>query len=301
MSLVAAVPLGVGAAVVYGTSIVVQHQTAQQHAEGGGPSAAGLLRLARNPLWLFAILGDGIGFVLQAAALSVGLVVVVQPLVVLMLPVALAVSFLMGGHRPRVGDYVGVFAILGGLAVFLALIGEPAGGHVPRSRYVGMAVILVLLAGVASSLLVTGRNRMVRGAMYGAVAGCYFGTLAVLVDAASSQFSRHGLHGLVAAPRGIVPVAGIVLLGTAGIVLTQMSFQLGALGATLPANLVADPLAGVLFGVLLLHEHIPLSVWHLTAYAVCVAAVVAGAIRLADPHAGPLEGDERREREPTLA
>jgi drug/metabolite transporter (DMT)-like permease len=292
VSLVLAVPLGVAAAVVYGTTIVVQHRTAQEHAEGGETSAANLLRLARNPLWVIAVVSDFAGFLLQAGALSAGPVVVIQPLVVLMLPVALAVSFLMGGHRPRTGDYLGVLGILLGLAVFLIVVGEPGNGHVPRPRYIGMAVILVLLGGVVVCLLVIGRNRYVRGAVWGGAAGAYFGTVAVLIDACSDQVSRRGFHGLVTSPRGLVPLAGIALLGIAGIVLTQMSFQVGALGATLPANLATDPLTAVLLGAVLLREHIPLSTPHLIVYVGCLASVVAGAIRLADPAAGPIDPDE---------
>lgn len=287
-----AIPLGVAASVVYGTSIVVQHRTAQEHAEDGETSAASLWRLARNPLWLIAVGSDFAGFLLQAAALSAGSVVVIQPLVVLMLPVALGVSFLMGGHRPRVGDYLGCLGIIGGLALFLALVGDPGETHVPRPRVLGMAVILVLVIGVVLCFLVIGRNSIIRGAVYGAVAGAYFGTLAVLVDAASGQAGRHGLHSLVTTPKGIVPLAGIALLGIAGIVLTQMSFQLGALGATLPANLAADPLVGVFLGAVLLREHIPLSTGHIAIYIACLAAVGAGAVRLADPHAGPIEPDD---------
>jgi drug/metabolite transporter (DMT)-like permease len=293
VSLWLGVPLGVAASVVYGSSIVIQHRTAQQHAdEGGETSASSLLRLARNPLWLIAVVSDFAGFLLQAAALSLGAVVVIQPLVVLMLPVALGVNFLMGGHRPRTGDYLGVVAILGGLAVFLCVVGNPGTGHVPRPRTVGLAIIGVLVVGVLLCLAVIGRNRTLRGAMYGVVAGAYFGTLAVMVDAASVEAGRRGVTSLVSSPRGLVSMAGIILLGIAGIILTQMSFQIGALGATLPANLVADPLFGVLFGAVLLREHIPLGTVHVTAYVLCLIAVVIGAIRLADPHHGPLEPDE---------
>lgn len=287
-----AIPLGVAASVVYGTSIVVQHRTAQEHADvGGETSAASLWRLARNPLWLIAVVSDFAGFLLQAAALSAGSVVVIQPLVVLMLPVALGVSFLMGGHRPRAGDYLGCLGIIGGLAVFLALVGNPGDTHVPRPHILGMAVILVLVIGVLLCFAVIGRNRVIRGAFYGGVAGAYFGTLAVLVDAASGQAGRHGVHSLVTTPKGLVPLAGMVLLGIAGIILTQMSFQLGALGATLPANLAADPLVGVFLGAVLLREHIPLSPFHVIVYVLCLVAVVAGAVRLADPHSGPIEAD----------
>jgi len=287
------VPLGVGASVVYGTSIVVQHRTAQQHAdEGGETSASSLLRLARNPLWLIAVISDFAGFLLQAAALSAGSVVVIQPLVVLMLPVALGVSFLMGGHRPRLGDYLGCVAILGGLALFLILIGKPGEPHVPRPRMLACAVALVIVVGVVLCFVVVRQNRIIRGAVYGAVAGAYFGTLAVMVDAASDEAGRHGVKALVTHSKGVVPLLCLCVLGVAGIVLTQMSFQIGALGATLPANLAADPLMGVLLGVVLLKEHIPLTPGHLIAYVGCLTAVVLGAVRLADPHAGPIEPDE---------
>lgn len=292
MSLTVAIPFGVGSAIVYGTSIVVQHRVAQQHAgEGGLASAAGLLRLIRHPVWLLAIAGDFVGFLLQIVALSTGPVVVVQPLVVLMLPVSLIVSATLGWHRPRTGDYLGVLAVVGGLAVFLALIGNPGAEHLPRPRTLGLAVLLVLGAGSTLCLLVAGRHKIVRGSVYGAVAGGFFGMLAVLVDAASSQASAAGIDGLLTTPKGLVPLAGIALLGIGGIILTQLSFQVGALAATLPANLAADPFTAVLLGELLLRERIPLGPWHLLAYALCVVAVVAGAIRLADPEAGPIDPD----------
>ena len=283
MNLALAVPFGVASSVVYGTSIVVQHKVAQEHADDGEESARGLMRLVRHPIFLLAIAGDFIGFVLNIVALSAGAVVVIQPLVVLMLPVALAVGYVMGGPRPTRSDYLGCVGVLGGLGVFLALIGAPATEHVPKPRYIGMAVVAVLVIGGVLVLVVSGRNRLIRGAMYGAVAGSFFGTLAVMVDAASDRVSAHGLSALFTTPRGAVPLISIVVLGAAGIALTQLSFQVGALGATLPANLAADPAMGVIFGAVLLREHVPLSVPHLIGYVLCLAAVIAGGIQLARP------------------
>jgi drug/metabolite transporter (DMT)-like permease len=126
--------------------------------------------------------------------------------------------------------------------------------------------------------------------VYGVVAGAYYGTLGVMVDAASDQFSDEGMHGLFATGRGLVPLIGVALLGLGGIVLTQMSFQVGALAATLPASLATDPLTGVLIGALLLREHLPHSVGHLVAYSLCLVAAVAGAVRLAGPATSPHPG-----------
>jgi drug/metabolite transporter (DMT)-like permease len=280
--LVVAVPFGVASSAVYGTSIVVQHRTAQEHAGGSGSaSAAGLFRLVRSPVWLHAIVGDFVGFLLQLVALSTGPVVVIQPLVVLMLPVSLFVSAFLGWHHPRPRDYVGVLLVVGGLGVFLALVGHPRHGHGAHPRVLAMTIALSLIAGFVLCFAVIGRNRALRGATYGLVAGGFFGTIAVMINSASHTLHHQGWHGVLLTSRGWVPIAGMILVGGAGIVLTQMSFQIGTLVATLPANLAADPLVAVVLGAMLLHEALPISAGHVIVYALCLVAVVLGAIQLA--------------------
>lgn len=277
-SLALAVPLGVCSALVYGTTIVFQHR--ESHNEGQ-EDARHLISLLREPRWLAAVFGDLLGFLLNAAALSVGPVVVVQPLVVLMLPVSLIVGWLAGGPRPQPIDYLSSLAVVGGLSGFLILIGVPGSGHAPRARFFMLTVLIVLAVGAVISLAVRRCRGVVRGAVYGAVAGMYFGTLGVMVDGSSDVVAHRGWAGLVTTGRGIIPLVGIVLLGLSGIALTQVSFQVGTLTATLPANSAVDPFSAVLIGVLLLREHIPFSALHLVGYAVCLAVVLAGAIRLA--------------------
>lgn len=302
-----ATPFAVAAAGVYGTLIVFQHREASGQS-AGETSARGLFRLLRRPAWIFAVLGDLFGFVLNAVALSLGKVVYVQPFVVLMLPVALFVHRVVDGTRPRRGDYLGCLAIVGGLAVFLILIGNPHHQRVPHQSRVVVTVAAVLLGGILLTVSATRAGRRVRAALYGAVAGAFFGTIAVMIDASSDIVGghphprRHGLHGLresvdhgfdglFGTARGLVVVASIVLLGIGGIVLTQLSFQVGALAATLPANLVVDPLFGVLLGAVLLHEYVPVDVAHLVAYVLCLALITVGGIRLAAPAVDPLPSD----------
>lgn len=290
MSLVVAIPFGVASAVVYAGSTVVQHHTAHESVEQrSAVSAAALWRLVRSPVWLLSVAGDFVGFLLQVAALATGPVVVVQPLVVLMLPVSLLLSAALGWHRPRPGEYLGLVAVVGGLAVFLALVGSPAGGRMPAAHVLTATIAVVLVAGAAVAALVSRGGTIVRAVGYGAVAGAYFGTMAVFVDAAATRWTTAGVHGLLGTAPGLVPVLGVLALGAAGIVLTQMSFQSGELDAALPASLAADPLTAVLLGVPLVGEHIALDAAHLAAYAVCLVAVVGGAVRLAgrEPSAAP--------------
>lgn len=302
-----AVPFAIAAAGVYGTSIVIQHREASGDS-CGETSASGLFQLLHNPAWVFAVLGDVFGFIFNAIALSIGKVVYVQPFVVLMLPVALGVHWYIGGPRPTKGDLLGCAAIIGGLALFLGIVGAAHHQRIPRSRWVIVAVLTVLVGGALLCLAVSRLGPRVRGAMYGGVAGAWFGTIAVMIDATSDIIGghphphrHHGFHGLrdsvdygfdglFGTERGLVVVASIVLLGIGGIVLTQLSFQVGALGATLPANMVVDPLFGVLLGAVLLREFIPISPWHLAAYVLCLGLILVGGIRLAAPAIEPLPG-----------
>jgi hypothetical protein len=282
VSLAVAVPLGVASATVYGASIVAQHRSAQDtSANAGTANAKGLRRLLTDPRWLLSMCGDFAGFLLQIAALTAGAVVFVQPLVVLMLPVSLLVASITGGPRPRAAGYLGSLSVMAGVGAFLALIGSPGAAHVPQSRYLLTAVGVELAVGAVLFLAVARSHGLVRGGVYGAVAGAFFGTLGVFVDALSDVASAQGLHAMVTTGRGLSLIAGILLLGGGGILLTQVSFQVGALAATLPSSLATDPLAGVLLGALLLGERIPFSVPHLVGYALCYLAALAGVLRLA--------------------
>ena len=50
--------------------------------EHSAPQAGFLLRLLQRPIWLVGLIVDAAGYVAQAAALGVGKLVVVQPLLV---------------------------------------------------------------------------------------------------------------------------------------------------------------------------------------------------------------------------
>jgi drug/metabolite transporter (DMT)-like permease len=286
VSLAVAVPLGVASAIAYGAATAVQHAAA--HTGTGQADARGLLRLLRDPRWLLSIGGDTVGLALQVAALATGPVVLIQPLLVLTLPVSLAVGAMLGGSRPTRGDYLACLAILGGLSVFFVLLGTPGTGRSPAPGAVAVAVGVALLAGTALGLAVRGRGPTLRAGVYGGIAGAWFGTVGVLLNAAATQFREHGLNGLLGSAAGLAPLIGLVLLGALGMALTQVSFQVGALAASFPANKSADPVAAVLLGALLLHERVPAGVGHVAAYLLCLVAVVLGAVRLAADEAADL-------------
>lgn len=287
MSLVVAIPFGVASAIAYAASTAVQHSAA--HTGTGQADARGLVHLLRDRRWLMSIGGDTLGFVLQVAALSSGAVVLVQPLLVLTLPVSLAFGALLGGPRPRRGDYLACVVILGALTVFFLLLGTPGAGRPPSSRGVGGTVLGVFVGGLLLCLAVRRRRPAVRAGVYGGVAGVWFGTLGVLVEADATVFGDHGLNGLLTSAAGLIPLVGLAVIGAAGMTLTQISFQVGALAASFPANQAADPFAAVLLGALLLHEHVPVGNGRVLTYLLCLVAITVAAVWLASPPPGAAE------------
>jgi drug/metabolite transporter (DMT)-like permease len=296
VSLVVAVPFGVAAAIAYGAATAVQHRAA--HTGTGTADPAGLLRLLRDPRWLLSIGGDAVGLVCQVLALATGPVVLIQPLLVLTLPVSLFVGYLLGGPSPRRADYLACLGIVGGLALFFAVLGTPGAGRDPHPRAILTTVVIALLAGAALCALVARRGPTLRAGVYGGVAGAWFGTVAVLMNAAATQFKQYGFTGLVAQLAGLAPLLGTAVVGVLGMALTQVSFQVGALAASFPANKATDPVAAVVLGAVLLHERVPAGPVHLLGYLLCLAAIVAGAVRLAAPTPAlatrPVDARERR-------
>ena len=278
MSLAVAIPCGVAAAVVYGGSTAVQHSAV--NTGRGEVDARGLLRLVTNPRWLLSVAGDGLGLILQVIALATGPVVIIQPLLVLAVPVSLPIGRLLGGPRPRPADYAACLAIIAGLGAFFGIVGDPGPAEVPSTRAAVWLIVVALGAGVLTSVAVRRARAVWRAAVFGGIAGAWFGITGVLINAVSDVWQRDGRHGF-AEPQGWTLLVGVLLIGAAGVILTQISFQVGALSASFPANESAAPLVAVVLGAALLHENVPISVWTVLAYALCFAVIVAGTIRLA--------------------
>jgi hypothetical protein len=274
MSLAVAIPCGIAAAVAYGGATAVQHSAA--HTGTGEADAVGLLRLLTSPRWWLSVAGDGVGLLLQVVALATGPVVLIQPLLVLALPVSLIVGFLIGGPRPRGADYGACASIIAGLAVFFVLVGNPGDGEPLRSGAALITILIGLAVGAAILLAVRGRRPAIRAVGYGCVAGGFFGMVGVMINTVSQTFDASSWSGF-AHPEGLVP-----LIGALGFILTQISFQIGALGASFPANESTAPLVAVLLGAVLLHEEVPLSPLYVIGYVLCFAAIVYGTIRLAN-------------------
>jgi len=278
VSLLVALPCAVMSAVAYGTATAVQHRAA--HRDTGRADARGLLHLARNPRWLASIGGDTVGLVLQVVALATGPVLLVQPLLVLAVPVALPVGRMLGGRAPTRGDYAACVGILGSLMVFFVLVGDPGQASPVSAGHAAWALAAAATVGAILLPAVRTAPSTVRAVVYGALAGAWFGLVGALLDAVATAWQRSGPAGLTH-PDGWVPLGCLLTVGAAALVLTQMSFQVGDLAASFPANEATAPVVAVVLGAALLHERLPLSLGHVGAYLLCAAVVAGGTVQLA--------------------
>src|SRR6478735_11610382 len=113
-----AVVLALLAAVVFGVGTVLQQK-------GALSTTAGLtdprfyVQILKEPIWLLGITCNGLGALLQLAALSKGPLVVVQPVLTLSLVVALPIGHWLTDQELGRRELVGAAAVVGGIVVFL--------------------------------------------------------------------------------------------------------------------------------------------------------------------------------------
>ena len=273
----AAVGAGLGGALLIAVGFVLQQKAAEQEPAEERLSFRLLGQLLRRPMWLGGIGAMVCGQLLGAAALDRGTLALVEPIMATNVLFALPLSAVW--HRRRLGrrEWVGAVSLIVGLAAFV-VAGDPYGGqadHLPWPNWLIAMGSIVVVAALAVSL---GRRAApYREATYLAVgAGVLYGLQDALTQRTEVGFSS-GVLGALASwpPYVLVGVAVVALL------LNQSAFEAAPLDASLPATTVAEPLAGIAFGVGVYGEHLSLQ-WPLLAVEVAgVAAMIAGVVLVA--------------------
>jgi drug/metabolite transporter (DMT)-like permease len=262
-----AILLAVTAGFAYALASVLQQRAASEAPPELSLRPGLLLALVRRPLWLLGTITDGAAYVLEAAALAFGSIIVVQPLLVSGLLWALPLAAVGRPERVTRREWVPAIALVAALAVFV-IVGDPHGG---RSQASGLAWVLttvalavpICVAVIAARGAPPGRRALLlafsAGCVYGLTAALTKSTLDVLDQGVLELFTHWQPYALVAA-------------GFVGFLLNQSAFQAGHLAASLPAMAVTDPVVGCCIGVMLFGE---------TLGATGAVAVVATAVSIA--------------------
>ncbi|GAA1899610.1 DMT family transporter [Asanoa iriomotensis] len=300
LALAAAVLLSLAAALQqHGAQRVARSSTSRR---GPLPLLGVAHRLVRSPTWVTGQVASALGAGVQGAALHLGSVALVQPLLATQLLFALPLGARRTRTWPRTTDWLAATAIVGALTLFLTVKGAiPAHGHSDPDRVLLATAATAVLAGLLVGAAAKRKDRFGYATLL-AVGGALCSALsAVLLKVAGESVTEHGLartmtdwpaYALVGA------ILGALLLG-------QQAFASGSLAAAVTAGSVTNPVASYLLSIVAFHTALPHGAGPRTALAGAAVLLLVGAWGLArspltsggqpDPGRRRAEAGEHRE------
>jgi drug/metabolite transporter (DMT)-like permease len=232
-----------------------------------------LVRLAGQTTWLIGTLALFTGYLLQAGALDRGRLSIIQPLLVTTVVFALPLGYFMTSQHVGRREVTGAVAIIIGLGLFVSF-GDPAGGNENASNS-QWAIAIGLLSLLSVLTLVFGRGGPLpmKAAVYGTVAGVLFG-----LSSALTKPTLNYLHESVGTMLSHWECYALAVAGVLGFVLQQVSLGTGRLAPSVATVSVANPLVGILIGILLLDERLSRPGWHILVAVVGLGLALVGAV-----------------------
>ncbi|MCV7427981.1 DMT family transporter [Mycobacterium montefiorense] len=271
-----AVVLALLAAFASALGNVVRQRSAQEITD----KPVGHLELFRMSLrdtkwWLGA--GGAIGnYALQAAALTLGSVIMVTALQVTALLFALPIYARMTRRSVTRWEWTWALLLAAALAV-VVIVGDPDPGASRGTVETWMVVALVM--GPALVFCVLGAriwSGSVAAVLLAIVAGSSLALFAVLTKAVVEVVGE-GVGALLAAPEFYAWIAAAL----AGMIFQQSSFRAGSLTASLPTSVVAKPVVGSILGMAVLGEYLDCTGPARLVLAAGIVVVVVATVALA--------------------
>ncbi len=242
------------AAVLFGLGAVLQQRAARASARlvitprRQGRRLANLL--LGSPTWLAGAAVELVGFGFHASALHLGSLAVVQPILMLTLPVSLMLGLRRGRRLAQV-EWAGIGLVCGAVVLFLAA-SAPQNGP-PRSRWL-LALVTVVCFATVAGLYALGRGATPawRGGLIGAAAALAMALTAALTKAATADLASGGIAG----PLTHWPLYALVVAAALGVGLEQVAFAGAPLAAVMLPVTVLNPVAAAVIGMVGWHEQL---------------------------------------------
>jgi drug/metabolite transporter (DMT)-like permease len=285
--------LALVAALISGVGDVVRQRSAQEITDEQVGHVELLRRSLRDMKWW---LGGGAAVVsaaLQAVALGLGSVVLVQALQVTALLFALPVYAWLTKQGLTRREWVWAILLAGAVAVFVT-VGDPAAGYQRASLQTWAVVAMVI--GPAMVFCVVGAriwSGTVAAVLLAVVSASSWALFAVFTKAIVDVVGSQGLQG----SQGLAPLLstpelyGWLLVAVLGTVFQQSSFRASSLTASLPTMTVTEPVVASLLGVTVLGETLGADGPQLIALAVAVVMVIVATTALARGEAACMTAD----------
>jgi len=268
-----AIVLALTAALLFALAAVLQEQGTKGVDSDVESTGVGFFaRLVKRKVWLAGIATDIAGFVVQAAALAVGSLLLVQPLLVTTLVFALPLAAYVHKRRLTRREWFWAVVLCAALTVFMVL-GQPEAGITQPSGKAWIIPIAILVPVVAVCII--GGSRMKSGSAKSLVlaigAGMLLGYSAPFTKTGIDAFGQGILNGLSSWEFWAMAVTA-----TLGTLWQQSSYQAGDVQTSLPAVTVLKPIIAMALGLTIYQEHLRTGhAGDLVVIAALVATLVA--------------------------
>jgi drug/metabolite transporter (DMT)-like permease len=247
-----AITLSLLAALLFAVASVLQQRGTTGISDDDALGANFITALVRRPIWLLGITADVAGFGVQAAALAVGSLLLVQPLLVTTLLFALPLAARFAHRRLTEREWLWSGLLAVSLIVFV-IMGEPTAGRDDpsfRSWLPTIAIVIPLVGACvyAASGLPHGTRRSL---VLAVAAGVLLGVSAPLTKTAIANFDDGIWEGLKS-----WELWGMAAAAALGTFWQQSSYQAGDVQTSLPAVTVLKPLVAMALGLTIYEERL---------------------------------------------
>jgi hypothetical protein len=282
--MIAVTALGLAAAFLFALSAFLQ-QRAARAAIGDDTStlrdASGVMRLlgrlVRNRTWLVGWITNLCGVGTQAAALKVGSVAAVQPLMASQLLFVLTLASGEQRRWPSARDWLSALAVCAGLVLLLTADASSLTGAPHRHR------VLMATACIVGLIVIL---RQLSRHTFPWLAGPLVGVAAGLSHALNAVYLKLTVedvyHGGAAATLFDWPVYALAVTAVSGMLLVQIAFASGPLPPAVAAMSVTNPVASFVLGILAFDAPAPRGLGVLSAIVASGVLITVGIVGLAN-------------------
>jgi drug/metabolite transporter (DMT)-like permease len=268
-----AFPCSLGAAAAFGASNVAQIRAARRTESRPGLDPTLLARLVRSRLWLAGLAGSVIGYTLQAIALFLAPVVLVQPVIVTELLFALAIAAALAGVRLGPREWSGATLVAAGLAT-IVFTTHPSGNRTQlsgRSWTIMTIAVVLVVAFLAFAAEANHRRPMLRASLLAAAASVCFGLLSIETKVVGHDFVHHRVWALLHPQPYLLAVTAV-----SGLLFAQTAFRIAPMSVSLPIIDIGEPLSACVLAIVVLHERFGSVQAALVGLAVGATCLVGG-------------------------
>jgi hypothetical protein len=286
---IAAMLLALGAALVSAVGSVIRQRSAHEIVDKPVGAWELFLLSVRDTRWWWGAAAAVANYALQAAALSLGSVMLVTALQVTVLLFALPINARITHQRATAWEWFWAASLAGAVAV-IVMVGNPASDQqrAPLETWVVVAIVM----GPALVFCVLGAriwSGAVAAVLLAVVAGSSLALFAVLTKGVV-EAAEGGLGAILRAPELYAWLA----VALAGMVFQQASFRAGALTASLPTMTLAKPVVGWILAITVLSEELRVDDEQLFVLVGAVIVMIVSTVALARGEAAGMEAFGRR-------